>query len=142
MTHPEEPERVLHCDFCSQVLTDTAWDFPADPVNFDTPRIGPGALGPIEGAIGSWLACEDCRALIILDKRGHLARRVADHIRATAPEFVAAGGGYIAMLMSVREVQDDFWAARSGPGVRIGADQLALIRMDPAVVREWRPRSV
>lgn len=131
-------ERELICDFCTAPVTDSAWDFPADDIDYGGPMIGPGATEPIEGSVGSWLACDECARLVTDGRRGRLARRAVDRLNDLAPEWVAIEG-YVRTIVMARQMHDRFWRARRGPGVRIGVEQLALLRLDPPTVREWRP---
>lgn len=136
---PTVPARIIVCDFCSIVLSDSAWDFPARDIDYGEQRIGPGAPEPIEASIGAWIACDQCAAFIRSGQRGKLARRSAERFIREHPEWSALHGGYAATLTSLRELHDLFWAARAGEGTHIGAEQLALIARDLAFVRERRP---
>lgn len=132
--------RTVLCDFCSTDLGGSAgaWDFPARDIDYGEPRVGPDSPEPIEGSIGSWLACDDCADLIRRGERGRLARRNVERLKRTDPDWIASIG-FVAMLAETRDLHDRFWSAREGDGVPIGAEQLALIARDPALVREWRP---
>lgn len=128
--------RVVVCDFCSIPLGDTAWDFPARDVDYDEPRIGPNTPEPVEGAVGSWLACPPCARLIRAGERDKLAQRSMRRLESCHPEWVQVGRR--AALASIREVQDRFWAARRGEATEIGAEQLALVADDAPFIRSPR----
>lgn len=130
---------MLLCDFCGCELAAGAWDFPADDIDFDGSYIGPTGQEPVDGATGSWIACDPCGALVNSANLTALAHRAADQLRQTEPHWLEMlGGGYAGTVAVLRERHGGFWAARRGAGVRIGPEQLAVIARDPAIVREWR----
>jgi hypothetical protein len=130
--------RTVVCDFCSEPLREQAWDFPADDVDYDEPRIGPNTPEPVEGAIGSWLACEACAIQIRSGDRLALAQRSYRRLQARHPEWVQLAGGRTQAIRNIRDTHDRFWSARRGEPTRIGSDQIALIATEPAFVREPR----
>jgi hypothetical protein len=131
-------ERVVVCDFCSLPLSSSAWDFPARDIDYGEPRIGPGMTAPIEGAIGSWLACDGCAELVRRGERDRLAKRSAGRLVRTHPEATTSIGGMRSVLALVREQHDMFWQAREGDGTRLGREQIELIARDPPFVRQRR----
>lgn len=133
-------ERVVICDFCSAPLSDEAWDFPADDVDYGEPRIGPNTPEPVEGAVGAWIACPACARLVRHSQRDKLAKRSFRCLERKSPEWVALGGGRAETMRSIRRVHDLFWSARRGEPTRIGADQIALIATDEPFLRSSRKR--
>lgn len=131
-------QRVVVCDFCSRPLSTSAWDFPARDIDYGEPRVGPEMLGPIEGSIGSWLACDDCAELIKRGARDQLAKRSAARFLRTHPDWVTSMGGMRGVLMNMRQMHDNFWQARDGDGTRITREQIELIARDPPLVRRQR----
>ena len=130
--------RVVVCDFCGEPLSGEAWDFPAGDVDYGEPRIGPNTPEPVEGAVGSWLACHPCARLVKLGKRDKLAERAVRRLVIREPAWVAMAGGPREAQRNCRSIQDRFWSARRGEPTKIGAEQLALIATDTPFIRRAR----
>jgi hypothetical protein len=131
-------DRVVVCEFCSEPLRESAWDFPAGDVDYGEPRIGPNTPEPVEGAVGSWLACDPCARLIRAGSRDKLANRSFQRLKARHPEWVLMAGGRAETLRNIRDAHDRFWSARRGEPTSIGREEIALISTEPPFIRERR----
>ncbi len=104
------PESPI-CDFCSS--RDVRWRYPAIDA---APVIlkGHGVIVVAE-AKGDWAACEICHKLIQADDRKGLVRRGAKTFAEKYPNFNMQAD----TEKLVHQIQDEFWAARTGPPERV-----------------------
>jgi hypothetical protein len=93
------------CDFCCKEDSVITWDFPAE--TFEEPLPTGQPTLSVEG----WGACDTCAELIITEQRKELTERSARefvHRHPEAPPSMVREG--------LRQLHEDFWAHRSGPG--------------------------
>lgn len=99
---PSPPPEEMKCDFCSS--KPVRWAYPARPhVMGQLPSLGFEARSPDD-----WAACEPCHQIIQLADRDRLSRRSAKRYARIY------GGTWQSHYKLLREVHDNFWAAREG----------------------------
>lgn len=111
----EEHEHEV-CDFCNEAAP--TWQFPAEDVS--TTFEVAGDAEEILNSRGSWLACDECRELIVAGKRDALVSRSMESIMrmdVTLAEGSNRGRINDTVRAALRRIHDDFWKSRRGAPV-------------------------
>lgn len=112
------------CDFCS--APNPARRYPCR--NFDTGTPSVHTPFPATNASdGAWVACARCSALIDAANREGLAQHATQYHLDHDPAFERRSASQVrpVLLAGIRELQDDFWRHREGPGVDLTPEEAA-----------------
>lgn len=128
------------CDFCSAPTP--ARRYPCRDFDTGTPAVR-APVPATNASEGAWLACAPCSALIDAANREGLAQRCVQRHLDHDPDFKRMSASQVrpVLLAGIRELQDDFWRHREGPGVDLTPEEAAA-PAEPAyiTVRDTPPR--
>lgn len=97
--------RQPKCDFCgTDLVFGESWRFQCDDFSIEKPD------GRVQAYAEDWSACPTCKDLIVAGKRDKLAKRAARSVLSNA----APRTDFELAEESAREIQDGFWAHRTG----------------------------
>jgi hypothetical protein len=116
-------DRVI-CDFCS--APDPVRSYPCRNFDMGTPSVT-SPIPATNASDGAWAACAHCSALIDATNREGLAQRSAQYHLDHNPDLkrVCASQARPLLLAGIRELFDDFWRHREGPGVPLDPAEAA-----------------
>ncbi len=108
------------CDFCSS--PEVLWRYPARDFTIREPAELQALLGRLE-SVAEWLACAVCARLIEAGDRDALARRALETPAALGILSLTDEDPSIRadILRRARQMHDQFFVARKGPGEPWGA---------------------